>query len=216
MAIESSPRKLEIMAHASRLFTARGVANTPMSAIAKEIGLQKSSLYYFFPSKEKLVFSILLDVVEGPVRELERIIDEKRTAPERIIEAMKALGRLFDTNSDAMRLLVRENLDSVLAAQDYRRVRASKRHYTALWRKILEEGQREGSLVAFDDQIVAFGMIGSMNWMYAWLDASGRVTGEEVGKILGQIFVNGLSVPLQPDVAVTHDGIGVLSSQWEH
>ena len=45
----------EILAAASRLFGERGVGGTTMSQIASEAGLQQSSLYYYFRSKEEIL-----------------------------------------------------------------------------------------------------------------------------------------------------------------
>ena len=65
----------EIMAVASRLFRERGVAATTMSQIAKEAGLQQSSLYYYFRSKEDVLSAI---VAKANVVPLEHVAQVQR------------------------------------------------------------------------------------------------------------------------------------------
>lgn len=51
--------RAEILTAALSLFAERGFANTTMSAIAETVGLQQSSLYYWFPNKESLLQRVL-------------------------------------------------------------------------------------------------------------------------------------------------------------
>ena len=60
-----APRE-EIIAAATRLFAAKGYAGTTMSEIAKEAGLQQSSLYYWFNRKE-LILQAAFGVNRAPL-----------------------------------------------------------------------------------------------------------------------------------------------------
>ncbi|MBB3603213.1 AcrR family transcriptional regulator [Mycolicibacterium sp. BK556] len=55
----TSPRA-EIINAATRLFSEKGYAQTTMSDIARAVGLQQSSLYYWFRNKEQLLGETLL------------------------------------------------------------------------------------------------------------------------------------------------------------
>lgn len=50
----ANPRE-HIIATAIKLFQERGYAKTSLSEIARQIGLDQSSLYYWFPSKEAIL-----------------------------------------------------------------------------------------------------------------------------------------------------------------
>ncbi|BBX08757.1 TetR/AcrR family transcriptional regulator [Mycolicibacterium aichiense] len=58
-AATTSPRT-EIVNAATRLFSEKGYAQTTMSDIARAVGLQQSSLYYWFRNKEQLLGEALL------------------------------------------------------------------------------------------------------------------------------------------------------------
>jgi AcrR family transcriptional regulator len=62
----------EIVAAAARLFAERGYANTTMSDIARAAGLQQSSLYYWFRSKE-LILQAAFAVNRTPLEFINRV-----------------------------------------------------------------------------------------------------------------------------------------------
>ncbi len=67
----SSPRRRagatareEILDAAAQLFSEQGYAATSTRAIADAVGIKQASLYYHFPSKEQILFDLLLATVE--------------------------------------------------------------------------------------------------------------------------------------------------------
>ncbi|MGN0073155.1 MAG: TetR/AcrR family transcriptional regulator [Coriobacteriales bacterium] len=60
-AEQQSQQRAAILQAAAHLFRERGYANTNMTAIAKAVGLNQSSLYYWFSSKEQLLDELLME-----------------------------------------------------------------------------------------------------------------------------------------------------------
>ena len=79
----------EIMAVASRLFRERGVAATTMSQIAKEAGLQQSSLYYYFRGKEDVLSAIVAKANVVPLALVKRVQQEGGSAPVRLFRFVR-------------------------------------------------------------------------------------------------------------------------------
>jgi AcrR family transcriptional regulator len=182
----------EILARATALFADAGVANVSMNDIADAVGIQKPSLYYFFPSKQELLRALLRPLVDEPYRELRAIAEGSGDAEQKVVEAMVALGRTFDRHRNGMEIVVREKLERHLSAAAFREVMRSKAAYTALWRGILREGVRSGRFAPLDDKIVAFAIIGSLDWMYAWFDPAGDLSGEQVARRIAATFLDGI------------------------
>lgn len=198
-------RRADILERAAVLFAREGVANTPLSEIANAVGIKKGSLYYFFEAKESLVFEVVRPVVEGPARELQAIVEGPGDVAFRLTEAMAALGRFFQAHPERMEILVRERLDRHLSPEANEEVRRWKAAYTDLWRRLLREGVQKGVFAAdLDDKITAFGQIGALNWMFAWFDPQGDLSGEEVGRILARQFLAGLLTERPAPVAAPH------------
>ena len=74
----------EIMAAASALFGEQGVAGTTMSQIAAAAGLQQSSLYYYFRSKEDVLAAILREANVIPLELISRVRAQTATAAVRL------------------------------------------------------------------------------------------------------------------------------------
>jgi AcrR family transcriptional regulator len=186
-------RRKEILDCAAKLFAAKGTATTSMLDIAQDVGIRKPSLYHFFSSKEDLVRAVLRPVVEEPVHELQRILEGPGDTRHRIREALGSLGLFFQEYPHRMQILVREQLDVHLSAEASEEAMRWKREYTALWRRLLREGAKQGELREVDDKLAAFAIIGAMNWLYAWFDEGGSLEGREIGYQYADFFLGGLS-----------------------
>jgi TetR/AcrR family transcriptional regulator, cholesterol catabolism regulator len=185
-------RRSEIVERATALFAEAGVANVSMSDIAEAVGIQKPSLYHFFPSKEDLLREVLLPVVDQPYAELRAIAKSQADPAAKLADGMVALGRAFGRYRSGMEILVREKLERHLSTRSYGEIMREKAAYTDLWRRILREGVATGRFAPLDDKITAFAIIGSLNWMYAWFDPRGELSGEEVARRIASCVLAGL------------------------
>ncbi len=75
----ASERKLEIALKALELFAARGYGNTSVDEITEACGMSKGNFYYYFDSKEELVYVIRDWSVKEFDRE-SRLLEEKIAA----------------------------------------------------------------------------------------------------------------------------------------
>ncbi len=82
------PPRDEIIAAAAHLFAAQGYAGTTMSQIAKEAGLQQSSLYYWFNRKE-LILQAAFGVNRAPLDFVIRMSAESGSAGLRLYRLVR-------------------------------------------------------------------------------------------------------------------------------
>ncbi len=61
--METQNRRVEIIRAAKKLFAKNGYSPTSMDDIAKNVGIAKPSLYYFFKSKEEIFAAIVEEVI---------------------------------------------------------------------------------------------------------------------------------------------------------
>ncbi|MEI6537489.1 MAG: helix-turn-helix domain-containing protein, partial [Verrucomicrobiaceae bacterium] len=52
-------RRAEVLEAATTLFAGKGFAKTTVVDVAHSLGLRAPALYYYFPSKEALLFAVL-------------------------------------------------------------------------------------------------------------------------------------------------------------
>ena len=182
-------RKFEIYQKALDLFLKKGYDATPMSMIAKVLGMSKANLYYYFSSKEDLLYQIHLDDLK---RRLIPIIEEAERLPDpedRIVLFLRKFT-LMCTSSPASRVLVHEvrSLNEV--------------HYyeiTSIWRRAYEvvcgaikELQDTGRARKLRESFLTFLGTGMVFWIVYWFDYSRQVNAEELAETLVQVYLNGL------------------------
>lgn len=84
-------RRHQIQEAALALLMQGGYEALTLEAVADELGCTKQALYHYFPSKQELVRSILLDALEDATDNMDRILAEG-VEP---IEALKRLVQLY-------------------------------------------------------------------------------------------------------------------------
>ena len=85
-----------ILETTSRLFTQKGIMNTSFSDISKECKLSKGTIYYYYPSKDHLIYEVTDYHFKQATDALFAWIAE--TGPSTAEEALKTLfASIFDT-----------------------------------------------------------------------------------------------------------------------
>lgn len=51
-----------------------GIAATTLESVAREVGVSKTALYYYFPSKDALLFELIFGVMEGQAQAIHRAV----------------------------------------------------------------------------------------------------------------------------------------------
>jgi TetR/AcrR family transcriptional regulator len=101
---DTRSRILEI---AEQEFAASGYAGAHLQLIASQIGVQKTALYYYFPSKAALYEAVLLRMLDAFDGCVKGAIDGAGTPPERLAHLLDALNELFVERRNYSRILLR-------------------------------------------------------------------------------------------------------------
>ncbi|SDL88801.1 DNA-binding transcriptional regulator, AcrR family [Corynebacterium mycetoides] len=123
--VEEAADKPEVGAEASRvvdialaMFAADGFSATKLDAVAKESGMSKRMIHYHFTDKKGLYRHTLVRAMERITPPAE-VLNRSYAVP---VEGMRrfvdAIFYRFQDNGDAVALMLRENLDQVLAPSE--------------------------------------------------------------------------------------------------
>ncbi|PKO19038.1 MAG: hypothetical protein CVU39_00370 [Chloroflexi bacterium HGW-Chloroflexi-10] len=85
----SVERKAQILAAASRIFLKKGFETARMEEIAEEAGLSIGGLYWYFKSKEEVIFSLMDDLINSDLNEQRALLE----APGSVMERLKQYVR---------------------------------------------------------------------------------------------------------------------------
>jgi len=141
---ERDVRREQILTAAMRLFSARGYENTAVDEIAREAGLSKGSIYWYFKSKLDILFSITDRVVSEGQERLVDLADLGRMGPEALYKSHRELSLLDHGGPE--RAEVYSQL-TALAAQ-YPEIRERLATYHRTWSEVtaqlLERAAEQG------------------------------------------------------------------------
>lgn len=184
-------RKSELLTLAAQLFADRGFHNTSMQDIADVAGIQKASIYYYYPSKDAILSEVLVEGVSDLLRDGREAVASS-TEPD---AQLQALLRAHVRN-------LRRNLNQVIVFLAERRALAGRpefvkyfewrREYDAMYIDIIREGQAQGMFAEGDPRVMAFGILGSYNWLVQWWRPDGPLSIDEIHEVLARMALNGI------------------------
>ena len=181
--------KEEICEKALELFKKRGYDNTPMSLVARTLGLSKAGLYYHFPTKESLLYHIsefLMEERFAPILEKAKRISDPE---ERIAYFIKDYTKLLAEDDNA-RVVLHDCRR--LTPGHYKKIRSIWRNTFDLVRDAVSEMQRSGKARKLNRAFAAFAAIGMCSWTFYWFDYSRRESADELSETFSDIFLKAI------------------------
>jgi AcrR family transcriptional regulator len=160
-----------------------------MRDLSRESGMSLAGLYYYFESKERLLFLIQKHTFTTIVERLkERLVGV--SDPEQRIRIF-ILNHLeyFLANQAAMKVLSHEAdaLKNGFAAE----VAAIKREYYRICVGLMDELKR-GRGLDFSTRIAVLSLFGMMNWIYTWHNPRVDADAEQIASEMSDIFLRGV------------------------
>jgi AcrR family transcriptional regulator len=182
-------RLAEILTHATEVFCRKGYEGASMRDLSRASGMSLAGLYYYFESKERLLFLIQKHTFTTIVRRLKQRLEGVNDPEERIRLFILNHLEYFLANQSAMKVLSHEAeaLKNGFASE----LAAIKREYYRVCFGLLEDLKRERGLHC-STRIAVLSLFGMMNWIYTWYKP--RVDGgaEEIAREMGDIFLRGV------------------------
>ena len=151
-------RQKQLYDAAARLFAARGYHATSLRELAEALGLNKSSLYHYFNSKQDLLYHLLDDYISEALDEIQSLCSSDQDPEGKLAGFMRYYTRFYARDLDRLALLVNEvdNLEPRL-----RRVLEKKeRLYLAALTDIFAQLRQEGRLKDIPSTVAAFAFFG--------------------------------------------------------
>jgi AcrR family transcriptional regulator len=183
-------RLAKILAHATEVFDEKGYEGASMRDLARATGMSLSGLYYYFDSKEKLLYLIQKDTFSTIVQRLRERLDRESDPEQRIRIFILNHLEYFLANRKAMKVLSHE--DDVLTNSFGADIAALKREYYRICVGLLDD-YKAAKHLEFFSRTAVLSLFGMMNWIYTWYNP--RVDGDanDLARGMGDIFLRGIS-----------------------
>jgi AcrR family transcriptional regulator len=203
--------KLEsILRTAAGIFAEKGYHQASIRDIARATRVSLSGLYYYFNSKEELLFLIQDHAFGTLLANLERLIEGVDDPHRALRLLMENHLRYFVHNMAEMKVLSHEA--DALSGEYRQRVNAKKRRLTEIAMGVLRDLRPGGDV---DLRVAAFSLFGMMNWLYNWYRPERDAPVEQLIEDMHRIFLHGFlpvgaQVPEGADAAIE----GELDPMW--
>lgn len=184
----------KILAHATEVFYEKGYAGASMRDLSRSSGMSLAGLYYYFESKEKLLYLIQKHTFTTIVERLRERLDAVPDPEERIRVFVLNHLEYFLANRKAMTVLSHE--DDVLRNGFGAEVAALKREYYRICVALLDDFKRAKRL-EFSSRMAVLSLFGMMNWIYTWYNPRVDADAEELSREMGDIFLRGICAASQ-------------------
>ena len=199
---------LRILRESAAIFAAKGYHRASIRDISAATEVSLSGLYYYFKSKEELLF-LIQDHCFGT---LQHRLDEElegRTEPmARLRIFIRNHLRFFLSNQAEMKVLSHEA--DVLTGEHRAVVQRRKRDYAAAAEGILRELRPEGGL---ETRTATFALFGMMNWIYTWYRPGVDPDADRLADHMTHLFLNGFHTPIEEGVEALPERPGVMPDE---
>jgi TetR/AcrR family transcriptional regulator, cholesterol catabolism regulator len=182
-------RLAEILAHATEVFCKKGYEGASMRDLSRETGMSLAGLYYYFESKERLLYLIQKHTFTTIVERLKTRLEGVSDAEERVRIFILNHLEYFLANQAAMKVLSHEAeaLKNGFASE----VAAIKREYYRICVGLLEDLKADCGL-QFSTRIAVLSLFGMMNWIYTWHNPRVDADAASIAREMGDVFLRGI------------------------
>jgi AcrR family transcriptional regulator len=183
----------EILGHGTEVFYTKGYAGASMRDLSRSSGMSLAGLYYYFESKEKLLYLIQKHTFSTIMSQLQERLREVNDPEERVRVFIRNHLEYFLANLKAMKVLSHEDeaLTGPLAAE----IAAMKRDYYRIIRSLVEDLRRQkgkGFNGEVSSRVAALSLFGMMNWIYTWHNPRRDAGAQGLAEEMADIFLRGL------------------------
>ena len=182
-------RLAEILDYATEVFAEKGYDGASMRDLSRLSGISLAGLYYYFESKEKLLYLIQRHTFTTILDRLKSRLDGVADPEQRIRVFISNHLEYFLANQKAMKVLSHE--DEVLKNGFGAEIAGIKREYVRICVGLIEDFEHARGL-DFSSRTAALSLFGMMNWIYTWYKPRVDADAGELAREMGDIFLHGL------------------------
>jgi AcrR family transcriptional regulator len=188
---EASKRLMvAIQRAAAAIISKEGFAGASMQTLADELGLVKPTLYYHVQSKERLLYSLIVAVVDERIQRWTEVMVKPASASTwlaGLVDEHVAMIGEFDDElvifTDELHHLSEPHLEHVRS-----RIAVAK----SMVRDVIEAGCRSGEFSVSDPAVATTVVFAMLNSMVRWYRAEGRMSPEEFARETTSLILDGV------------------------
>ncbi|MBI2987292.1 MAG: TetR/AcrR family transcriptional regulator [Deltaproteobacteria bacterium] len=156
----------EILKSSAKIFAEKGFHRTSIRDIARATDMSLAGLYYYFRTKEELLFLIQEQCFVTLLQRWEKTGDLSGDVRVRIRTFVENHLGFFLHNMYEMKVMAHE--DESLTGKFQEKMLVLKRRYVKVLMDLIEEMQSPEGGKGINLRAATFSLFGMMNWIYTW------------------------------------------------
>jgi AcrR family transcriptional regulator len=165
--ISGEMRKADLLEAATRIFAERGYDGASLQDIADSIGILKGSVYYYYKSKEDILFDIMKLVHDEHLENARSYLGTPGDPLQRLQVLLEGHAAFVCRNLDRTTVFLRE-MDR-LPPQRQAEILGPDHAYQRVFRSLVIEAQEAGQIApGVNPKLAALWILGSLNWLHRW------------------------------------------------
>ncbi len=189
-------RLSEILAAAAEVFYEKGYEGASMRELSWRTGMSLAGLYYYFESKDKLLYLIQRHTFEEVLNHLRERLTSTRDPEDAVRIMIRNHIEYFVANMTAMKVLAHE--DNTLKNGYGEEIQAIKREYYRVCAELLDElrkaklGKDFAAPHKGERRVAVMSLFGMMNWIYTWYNPKVDPGSDELAAQIADMFLCGV------------------------
>ena len=180
-----------ILDNAATVFAQQGMERASMSQIAKYAQVSKALLYHYYPSKDALIFAIIITHLEELDAAIEAADDPALTPEQRLRQLVGAVLENYRGADDQHK--VQLNATPALPDEHRAEITAIERNIVRRFSRVRDEINPD--LDSKDRPLlmpVTMSLFGMMNWVYMWFRDGGRISRDDYADVATTLILEGI------------------------
>lgn len=187
---DSEAKLQHILRVSAQIFAQRGFEATSIRDISRTTGVSLSGLYYYFESKQHLLYLIQNEAFTLVVERLKTRLESTPDPLEHLRLLVQNHIEYFLSHPNEMKVLSHE--EEALDEPYRERIQAIQRRYYSLARAIFDSLATEGLAPAINPRVAVLSLFGMMNWPYKWHKVEVDPDSQELTAAIVGIFLHGI------------------------
>jgi AcrR family transcriptional regulator len=182
-------RRDQILRSVASFVRDRKLASLTMRDIADRLGLVKGNLYYYFKSKQDILFHCHVKCIAISLAALDEI-RAQRLPPAASLHAL-LVKHIRNITEDVYGGVLLTDLENLTASQRKRYVAMRDRFEQGV-RKMIRNGIAEGEFAEQNVDLAGFAVLGAINWIPKWHRPDGRLSSVEIAETIANQLIRSL------------------------
>jgi AcrR family transcriptional regulator len=189
-------KKQAVLQAAASTIREKGYSQTTLADVAAALHVSKPSLYYYFKSKDQIMFEIqhlAIDMVlDINPSDLDSPFLPGLAVPDRLSRFVRRYVRMITSDYGACLIMTPRQ---ALEPDTRKRLVGAVRPIDQVMRNIIEDGVNEGLFAPSDVRLATSFVFGSLNWIPYWFRSDGPASVEQVTVAATAHVMNALRSP---------------------